>query len=298
MRLVNLVVGWLIAALLRPFESWPPIAGLTVVSLIVAAGLLVAFKLTSNQRALASAKRSIRAGLFELRLFQDDPRLMLRASAGLLRQQAVYLRHAFVPLLWVSIPLSLLLAQLQAYYGYEGLRPGQSAIVSVRVGADAAAAQTDRRGGDPSLPLLVLEAPPGLRVETPCVWVPSLREAAWRIAADREGDYDLRVTWNGASPEASTNASTSASLTKRVRVTSRVVAFAPVRPAAGVWSEWRYPAEPPLPAGGPIEAIAVAYPERAIDLHVLNLSLPWLVLFLVFTTAGMLAGRSLLDVVF
>src|SRR5262249_50310490 len=153
-------------------------------------------KWTSNQHAIAETKRQVLACLFELRLFQDDPRLMLRATAGLLRQQGRYLGYALVPLLWVVLPLSLLLAHLQAYYGYDALRPGQSASVIVHArGSDGASVER---------PMPTLEAPTGLRVETPCVWAPSRRESAWRIAAEREGDYDLRITWTSspASPAA------------------------------------------------------------------------------------------------
>ena len=269
-----------------PFASWPPLVGLTLVSLIVAAALLVAFKWTSNQRAIAATKRQIHAGLFELRLFQDDPQLMLRAAGGLLRQQGRYLRHALVPLLWVSVPLSLLLAHLHAYYGYEGLRPGHSTIVTVRM----------TEAGAASRPPLTLDAPPGLRVETPCVWVPSQREGAWRIAADRDGDYDLRVTWPQTATEPPTQPPRqTATLTKRVHVGDTLVARSPVRPAASVWDEWLYPAEPPLPADAPIDAIVITYPERAID--VLGLACPWPVVFFALTTAFMLLGRSALHIV-
>jgi hypothetical protein len=79
---VNRLAGWFVARLLAPFAAWPPIVGLTMVSLLAAVILLIAFKWTSNQRAIADAKRQVHAGLFELRLFQDDPRLMARAAAA------------------------------------------------------------------------------------------------------------------------------------------------------------------------------------------------------------------------
>jgi hypothetical protein len=52
---VNAIAGWLLARLLAPFASFPPLVGLTLVSLITAAVLLITFKWTSNQRAIAAA---------------------------------------------------------------------------------------------------------------------------------------------------------------------------------------------------------------------------------------------------
>jgi hypothetical protein len=270
MRMVNAVIGAIVDAMLWPFQSWPPLAGLTVVSLLVAAALLVAFKLTSNQHAIASTRRRIQAGLYELRLFQDDPRLMPPIVFDLFREHATYLRYALVPLLWVAIPLTLLIAHLQAYYGYDGLHPGQTAVVTARLRPGAEVI------GEPQL---TLDAPPGLRVETPSVWVPSRREASWRIAADREGDYDLRIIVNGHAA------------TKRVRVTSRIVARSPVRQTGSVWTAWEYPAEAPLPADSPIEAITISYPEATIA------TMPWLIVFLLLTTLFALAGRPFAGVV-
>ncbi len=269
---MNAVIGAIVDAMLMPFQTWPPIVGLTVVSLIVAVALLVTFKLTSNQHAIAATRRRMQAGLYELRLFQDDPRLMPRIVVDLFRQQATYLRYALVPLLWAAIPLTLLIAHLQAYYGYEGLHPGQTAVVTVRLRANTE-------------PQLTLDAPPGLRVETPSVWVPSLREASWRIAADREGDYDLRVIL-----KATTNA-TNATATKRVRVTSHVVARSPVRQADSLWTAWEYPAEAPLPADSPIDAISITYSEATIA------SMPWLIVFLLLTTLFAVVARPLAGVV-
>jgi hypothetical protein len=274
MQAINVAIGALLDALLWPFQAWP-LAGLTIVSLLVSLGLLAAFKLTSNQRALAAAKRRIQANLFELRLFQDDPRLVMRVVGELLRQQAVYLRYAFVPLLWVALPLTILAAHLQVRYGYDGLRPGHAALVTVRMKADAAAGQAVR-------PDITLDAPSGLRVETPGVWAAPLRETAWRVAAERDGDYELRIlpAATGASGASGTRAATAA-ITKRVRVTPLIVARPATRPSASIWDQMWLPAEAPLPADSPIEAIDITYPERAI--HVFGFPLHWLAVFVILS---------------
>src|SRR5687767_2882859 len=179
MQAINSAIGALLDALLWPFQAWP-LAGLAVVSLLVSLALLAAFKMTSNQRALAAAKRRIQANLFELRLFQDDPRLVMRVVGDLLLQQVVYLRYAFVPLIWVALPLAILAAHLQARYGYDGLNPGHAALVTVRMkpaaaasnAASSAANSATTRSADSAAvrPEITLDAPSGLRVETPGVW--------------------------------------------------------------------------------------------------------------------------------
>lgn len=274
------MIAGVLAGVLQPFASLPPIVGLTFVSAITACALLLLIKWTSNQPRLAETKRQVHAGLFELRLFQDDPLVMLRAAGGLLAQQARYLRYALVPMLWSIVPLSLLIAHLQTYYGYEALRAGQTTTVIVRATGSAS---------DPA-PTLTLAAPPGIRVETPCVWAPSRREGAWRIALERDGDYLLRVNWTeGASEPA---------VTKRVRVTSAptlTIAREPVKPSGRIWDELIHPGESPIPPGTPIAAITVLHGDRGLDL--LGFSLPWLLVYFVLVTIFMLVGRRFLHVV-
>ena len=57
----------------------------------------------------------------------------LRAQVDILRHNLTYVRLSLAPMLWMFVPLLLLIAQLQFYYGYDGLVPGQSALVKVRV---------------------------------------------------------------------------------------------------------------------------------------------------------------------
>jgi hypothetical protein len=281
MQAINSAIGAVLDALLWPFQAWP-LAGLAVVSLLVSLGLLAAFKVTSNQRALAAAKRRLQANLFELRLFQDDPRLVMRVVGDLLRQQAVYLRHACVPILWVALPLAILAAHLQARYGYDGLRPGHAALVTVRMKAAAGAAA--------ARPDITLDAPSGLRVETPGVWAAPLGETAWRISAERDGDYELRISANAAGA--------AGAVTKRVRVTPLIVARQTTRPSPSIWEQLWMPAEAPLPADSPIEAIAITYPERAIPIPVLGFPLHWLAVFVILSMLFAFLLRPLFKVVF
>jgi len=278
MQTINAAVGWALERLLGPLASWPPAASLAFVAMVVAAALLAVVRVASNQPGLVGARRAAQASLLELRLFQDDPRLVLRVVGGLLREQARYLRYAFVPLLWAALPLALLLAHLDAWYGYEPVQTGRDVIVTMRLREAALPAAGAAR------PVMAIDAPPGLRVETPVVWAPSLREAAWRLRAERDGDYLLRLRWEGAE------------VTRRVRVSRGLAAISIERPSAGLRDQWLSPSEPPLPVDGPVEAVDVAYRARAIEFAGVEWS--WPVLFFLLSALFMVLGRPLFGVTF
>ncbi len=281
MTYLNAIAGAMVDALLLPFERLPAAVGLAAVSLLTAVGMLLVFKATSRQDRLGDVKRQIHAALFEMRLFADDLPALFRAQGEILLCNLRYLRLSLVPLLWMLLPLTLLVAQLQMYYGYSGLEPGRSVIVKVRLGAAALAGGA---GSDTEpKPPVSLDAPDGIRVETPALWIPSLREMDWRIAADRAGDYQLTV--RVARDEA----------TKALRVSDGPGRRSPVRVARGLLAQLLYPAEPPFPDDTPIEAIEIAYPGRSVSLF--GWDLHWLVVFFLLTMLFALALRRRLGVV-
>ena len=257
MELINRALGGLLDAALSPFQSLPPIVGLAVVSAVVAIAMLLVARATSNQRAIVEVKRRIQAGIFEIRLFNDDVRA-LYSMRDVLRHNLTYLRLSLAPLAWMVLPLALLIAQLQFYYGYNGFLPGQSAVITVRL-KEAAAASNSR------FPVVSLAAPAGVNVQTPPVWIPSEREVAWRIGFDQPGDYELVVSLDETA------------VTKSVRVSDRLGRRAPVRFESGLLNQLLYPAEAPIAPGVPIEAIEVSYRER--EVHLFGLSLDWMVAF-------------------
>lgn len=260
MAALNAVLRAVFDALLFPFRGLNPLVGLVVVSLPISIGMLLVYKATSAQTDLDAVKRRIHASLFEIRLFNDDLRAILHAQFEILRHNFTYLRLSFVPMLWMIVPLTLVFAQLQFHYGYEGLKPGSPTLLEVELAPASPGA---------ARPHATLEAPEGLRVETPALWIPSRNQLLWRLAAERSGDYTLTVKVGDASE------------TKSVRVTDGVVRRSPIRTDRGLLNQLLYPAESPLPAESPIRAISLAYPERDVD--VLGWPVPWWVVFFALT---------------
>ena len=273
MSVVNAALRPVFDLLLAPFAAWPPIVSLVLVSLLVSVLMLLVFKRTSDQAALAAVKRRIHAGLFEIRLFNDDLRAILRAQNEILRHNLTYLRLSLWPLVFLLPPLVLVIAQLQFHYGYEGLRPGQKALLQVDL-------QPGRGGG--ARPSAELDLPAGLRAETEAVWIKAESQVLWRLVAEREGDYEVGLDVAGAR------------LTKTARVTPSAVRLSPVRVDRGFVSQLLYPAEPPLPSGSPVRAVRLSYPEREVS--VLGYRMHWMIPFFALSIAFAFALRGLFKV--
>jgi hypothetical protein len=272
MTIINSLLRRLFDAALSPFSGLHPLVGIAVVSLLFGIVMLLVFKVTSNQDKLAAVKRKIHAGLFEIRLFNDDLRAILRAIGAILRHNLSYIGLSMVPLLWMIVPLVLVIVQLQFHYGYQGLEPGDRALVKVEV-ADST-----------SRPQIRLEAPPGLEVEAGPVWIPAEKELSWRISAAERGDYELSFVTGGET------------VTKSVVVSDRVVRISPIRVARGFVDQLLYPAEDPLPDSTPIRKITVTYPAGNAGFEGWENELTWMLCFVLLSVVFAFALRKPLKV--
>ena len=90
--LLNALLVRVADAVMTPLAALPPAAGVVLLALVTALAILGLMRLTSDQAALAAVKRQIHADLFEMRLFNDDLRGLLRAQWAVLVHNARYLR--------------------------------------------------------------------------------------------------------------------------------------------------------------------------------------------------------------
>ena len=272
MSYLNAILRPLFDALLWPFRGLPPIVGLLVISAVAAVGMLSVFKFASNQERLAEVKRQIHACFFEIRLFNDDLRSILRAQGEIMKHNANYLRLSLVPMLWMLPPLVLVIAQLQFHYGYRGLDPEETVLLKVEL-ADS---------WDRGRPDLTVEVPDGLRVQDPPIWIPSLKEMDWRLIPEMHGDYEVALLLEGES------------YGKTVQVSDRVERRSPVRTEARFLDQLLYPAEPPLAKDGPIKSITVGYPEAEVSLF--GFEMHWMLWFFVLSIVFGFALRNRMGV--
>ena len=241
MTLFNRLLARLFDILVLPLGSLPVTWSLIVVAIGTAAGIVLVMRATSNEHLLAVTRRQMYADLLEMRLFNDDLRSMWRAQVSLWRHNASYLGLSLRPALWTLVPFLVTVGQLECYFGYSGLNVGEPVLVTATLKSPDAQQR------------LTMRLPSGVRLETPAIWFPALQQVVWRVVADSPGEHVLGLRVDGTTYE------------KTLRVSNSLARRSPVRPAARWIDQVWNPGEAPLPAAAPLVSIAVAYPERRID---------------------------------
>ena len=98
--------------------TWaPPVVGLALIAVLAGAGMLLVFRATSDQRRLGTLKRSIYACLLELRLYSDEPAVTWRTQGRLLHTNLQYLGLMLRPVLWMALPFTILMVDLDTQKG-------------------------------------------------------------------------------------------------------------------------------------------------------------------------------------
>jgi hypothetical protein len=240
------------------------------ISLVIGLLMVVVFRYTSDQKAIHVAKDHLKAHLLALRLFQDQIPVVLRSYARILLATGRYLRLAFMPLLFVIVPLTLVIVQLDRYLGSTPLEPGHAFLIKAKM-ADAA-----------GLNAALLQLPEGLVSTAPAVHNPAESEVAWRVTAAKDGSYVVDVEAAGQT------------LSKSVVVGSGFSRLSPIRLRGKFMERILFSAEPALPANSPIEAIEVQYPAR--DIAFAWFEWNWIWLFFVLSLVAGFFFKSILGI--
>jgi hypothetical protein len=240
------------------------------ISLIIGLVMVIVFGYTSDQKAIRVAKDRLKAHLLALRLFQDQIQVVLRSYGRIVLATGRYLRLAFKPLLFVIIPMTFLIVQLDRYLGSVPLAIGQAFLVKARI------------DNPDSLNQASLQLPEGLTVTAPPVHVPARNEVAWRLVADKAGEYVVKVQVADQL------------FSKCVIVGSGLERLSPVRLRGKLWERIFVSGEPALPQNRVVEAIDVHYPDRHIAFAGLDWN--WIWLFFILSLAAGFLFKSILGI--
>jgi len=237
-----------------------PLAIVVVVSLVVGLLMVVLFGYTSDQKAIGIAKDQLKAHLLAVRLYRDQIPVVMGSYGKILRGTGRYLELAFKPLLYVIVPITLLMVQMDRYLGATPLAPDVPFLLSVHTGSNA-------------LSDVTLDLPPEITMTAPPVHVPSTNEIIWRLAGSKEGKYEVKIAAAGQAAA------------KAVCVGSDLPRISTIRLRGHFWERMFSSAEPALPENSPIESISINYPDRNIE--VAGYGMNWIWLFFILS---MIAG--------
>jgi hypothetical protein len=239
------------------------------ISIVIGLLMVLVFGYTSDQKAIHIAKDHLKAHLLALRLFQDQIAVVLRAYGRILLATGRYLRLAFKPLLYVIVPLTFLIVQVDRYLGIMPIEAGHPFLVKAKVAESA-------------LNNASLVLPEGLEATAPAVHVPVENEIAWRVVALRDGDYTLNLNAN------------SHLFSKSVRVGTGLPRLSPIRLRGKFWERIFVSGEPALAASDLVDAIEVQYPAR--DIAFAGFEWNWIWLFFVLSLVAGFIFKSVLGI--
>jgi uncharacterized membrane protein (DUF106 family) len=255
---------------LKVFLFTSPLAIVVVLSIVIGLLMVVLFGYTSDQKAIKIAKDQLKAHLLAVRLFQDQLHVVVGSYGRILRGTGRYLRLAFMPLLYVIIPITFLIVQLDRYLGVTPVQANAPFLLTVQANsADA-------------LSSVSLDLPPGITATAPPVHVSSEHEVVWRLAANQEGSYEIKVATGGES------------IIKKVRVSAELSRLSPVRFRGHFWERMFLSAESAIPDNSPIESITINYPERTVG--VAGYEMNWIWLFFILSMIAGFIFKELLGI--
>jgi hypothetical protein len=247
-----------------------PAAIVVGISLVIGLVMVVVFRYTSDQKAIHVAKDRLKAHLLALRLFQDQIPVVMRSYGRIILATGHYLRLAFKPLLFVVVPMTFLIVQVDRYFGSEPLKPGEAFLVKAQV-ADSNALNNAS-----------IQLPDGLTTTSPAIHVPSENEVAWRLVATRAGEYIVNIQVSDQT------------FSKQLIVGSGLPRLSSVRLRGKFWERVFVSGEPALPDNKSVDAIAIQYPARNIAFA--GIEWNWIRLFFVLSLAAGFLFKSILGI--
>jgi uncharacterized membrane protein (DUF106 family) len=260
MWVLNSVLDKLFDILFLPFRNMSPWVGMVLISLLTSFLMLLIFRHTSNQAGIKKAKNLIKAHLLELRLFPDDMRVQFRAQGRILLANLKYIGHNSKPMLVMIVPVLLILIQLNLWFGARSLKPGETAILKIKLSGDRF----------PSEIAVSVETPPQVVIETPPLRIEDAAEIDWRVKAKETGLGRLTLVVGGET------------IVKDVTVDAKpLTKISTIRVGRNVLDQVFNPGERPLPSGSLIRSVELKYPAARMDLF--GRHVHWLVVYFVLS---------------
>lgn len=273
MWVFNSIFGKIFNIIFLPFRSMSPWVAMIIVSFMTGLLMLFIFRFTSNQKEIKKVKNKIKAHLLELRLYKDSLSISLKAQGNILRCNLKYISYSAKPMLVMIIPIILILIQLNFWFGYESLAPGQKAIFKVKLKDNYNPLEID----------LNVESSSGLTIETLPLRMEEENEINWRISAKEKGIHNINVILKGER------------VTKTVAVAQKPLSkISPIKIRRNFIDELLYPVEAPIKSDMPIKSLEITYPTKGMNLF--GWHIHWLIIYFALSIIFGFAFKGILKI--
>lgn len=238
---ISLIPGWLsntiIAALITPI-------------------LLIAFKYTSNQKAIGRVKNKIKENLLAMRLYKDNIAVILKSQASIFCSAVLLLVHSLRPMLIMIVPVSFLLVQMGLWYQYRPVKPNESIFVAMSL----------NNSGDQYWPEIKLHEDASIKVAKGPARILSKKMICWEIVGIKGGSHYIKFEIDNQE------------VTKHLSVGQGFRRISAKRPQDNWAQVLFHPVEKPFESDSPIKSISIEYPSRG---SITSGSNSWVVYFFI-----------------
>lgn len=271
MELVHAIFGAITDALIAMTSMFDPGLGLVVASGVVGIVMLAIFRYASDHDDIEAAKHRMQAHLMEMRLFDREPGVVIKAMGNLFAWNGRYFLRSLKPAAVLMPPTIFLLVHFDHAYGARPVNVGEEAIVTAKIGGDEsfeATAGQAKLSGDATV-----------EVETMGVRSIADREIAWRVRGIEAGTGTLTLEVGDETIEKSFD----------VEGPLRRISY---RRGNSRSDRLFFPVEAPLESDK-VEWIDIRYP--AFEPPVFGFAIHWLVTLFIVSVFGALGIRVIVN---
>jgi len=228
-------------------------------SLLISVLAITAFKFCSNQTAIARSRNRVFAYILEFRLYKDDLSAVFTIFGRVFASTFAYMGHYLLPIGVMIVPVILLLIQMEGWFEYRPLHPGETALLTATLQSDSDVMTTP----------VHLSQIPEISKETDALRVASDNQLVWRLQAIAPVAGRIQLSTENETAD------------KTIVVSENMRKISNIRVAKGFWSQLAHPTEPPLPSDSMFQSIEVGYPRRELLIGAMNVN--WLLACFVLT---------------
>lgn len=235
------------AFFLSPVALLPGWLSINIISAILGVLLLLIFKYTSNQSAIARIRDDIKANFLAIKLYRESSFVALRSQIKIFVSSFKLLFHSIVPMLFMILPVSLIIVQMGMWFQARPFRiDDDPVIIKMKLNRAIQNRQSNIR----------LEPQRGVfkTIGRP-VRVFSKKEIYWKIAPEKTGYHSLVFQVNNHKYE------------KLLAVGDGFMRLSSRKPSQDLADVFLFPLEKPFPSDSIVRFIDIDYPERVSKMY-------------------------------